>query len=216
MSIQKHCVYYRDDENKIYYYDNSNHRKYVNGTFYDKVTEELYYFDENGERHVIDIDVDGYALSADVDTRIENLSSWANETFLTDADLNDYALSADVDSRLEDTSAWANDTFVTSTDLEADKQYVMTNSGWQEIPKNTDIVADEYNPAAPPQTYGTDPGLEHYCIYDLKLYRCKEVCIGENDPWNPNYWEETTISEELYKNNMMNDNDIDNILNELD
>ena len=200
MSIQKHCVYYRDDENKIYYYDNSNHRKYVNNTFYDKVTEELYYFDENGERHVIDIDIDGYALSADVDTRIENLSSWANETFLTGVDLSDYALSADVDTRLEDTSAWANetfltgvdlsdyalsadvdsrledtsawanetfltgvdlsdyalsadvdtrledtsawanDTFVTSADLEDDKQYSMTNSGWQEveIPENTD------------------------------------------------------------------------------
>lgn len=163
------------------------------------------------------------AVSAVVDEKyeeisatIDSVSAWANETFLTDADLNDYALSADVDSRLEDTSAWANDTFVTSVNLEDDKQYVMTNSGWQEIPKNTDIIADEYNPAAPPQTYGTDPGLEHYCIYDLKLYRCKEVCIGENDPWNPNYWEETTISEELYKNNMMNDNDIDNILNELD
>lgn len=102
--------------------------------------------------------------------------------------------------------------------LDDGKQYVMTTSGWKdaEISENTDIVANEYNPAAPPQTYGTDPGLEHYCIYDLKLYRCKEVCIGENDPWNPNYWEETTISEELYKNNMMNDNDIDNILNELD
>jgi uncharacterized protein (TIGR02145 family) len=56
MPIQKHCVYYRDDENKIYYYDNSNNRKYVNSTFYDKDTDELYYFDENGERHVIDIE----------------------------------------------------------------------------------------------------------------------------------------------------------------
>jgi hypothetical protein len=99
--------------------------------------------------------------------------------------------------------------------LEDDKQYAMTNSGWQEIPKNTDIIANEYNPAAPPQTYGTVPGLEHYCIHDLKLYRCNEVCIGENDPWNPDYWDETTISEELYKNNMMTSADIDNILNEL-
>lgn len=74
MSIQKHCVYYRDDENKIYYYDNSNNRKYVNSTFYDKDTDELYYFDENGERHVIDIDADGYAFRISYDAQTEELS----------------------------------------------------------------------------------------------------------------------------------------------
>jgi uncharacterized protein (TIGR02145 family) len=73
MPIQKHCVYYRDDENKIYYYDNSNNRKYVNSTFYDKDTDELYYFDENGERHVIDIDADGYAFRISYDAQAEEL-----------------------------------------------------------------------------------------------------------------------------------------------
>lgn len=49
-----------------------------------------------------EVDLSPYALSADVDSKVEEISAWANETFLTGVDLSDYALSADVDTRIDE------------------------------------------------------------------------------------------------------------------
>lgn len=49
-----------------------------------------------------EVDLSPYALSVDVDSKAEEISTWANKTFLTGVDLSDYALSADVDTRLDE------------------------------------------------------------------------------------------------------------------
>lgn len=86
-------------------------------------------------------DLADYAVSGDVDARLEEVSAWANETFITGVDLTDYAKSADVDTSInvaveEATGSitdWADDKFVVSADLEQDTQYAMTTSGWERI-----------------------------------------------------------------------------------
>ena len=98
-----------------------------------------------------EVDLSPYALSADVDSKAEEISAWANETFLSGVDLSDYALSADVDTIADEIFEWANNTFVTSANLEDDTQYVMTTSGWGEvtIPEQVQSDWEEDDPESP-------------------------------------------------------------------
>ena len=58
----------------------------------------------------VEVDLSQYALSVDVDSKAEEISAWANETFLTGINLSDYALSADVDTKADEITSWVNDT----------------------------------------------------------------------------------------------------------